>query len=117
MREAANTGDRSLATRITTAPAPRPGGEAPGWGFRDWLAEIADTLAGKALAGLISDHPRLGSLLAGIAQFSPYLWELMRADSARLVRLLQSEPERRFQTIIAETSRAIAATRDEAEVM
>ncbi len=41
----------------------------------------------------------------------------MRADSARLVSILQSEPEHRFQTIVAETSRAIAATRDEAEVM
>ena len=38
-------------------------------------------------------HPPLAKLLGGIAEAAPYLWDLVRADPARFVRLLDSDPD------------------------
>src|SRR5450755_1728588 len=51
----------------------------------DWLAEIADHPAMAALAKLLSDYPAANGLLAGFAHSAPYLWDLVRADPARLL--------------------------------
>src|SRR5262245_14895291 len=98
----------SLAQRVTAAPLL---GVADGACARvdDWLAETAGTPAGKALARLFAAHPVLGALAMGLAEGSPYLWELARAEPERLAGLLESEPERRFDDILTEASRAIAA--------
>ena len=55
--------------------------------------------------------------MTGLADGSPYLWDLARGSPERLVALLEAEPERRFDEILKAARRAIAATRDEAEVM
>ena len=65
----------------------------------DWLAEIADRTAGKTLTQLLAAHPMLDGLIMGLAEGSRYLWELVRADPARLVWLLEGEPELRFIAI------------------
>jgi glutamate-ammonia-ligase adenylyltransferase len=83
----------------------------------DWLAEIADTSAGKTLSRLFAAHPMLDRLIMGLAEGSRYLWELARADPQRLASLLEAEPERRFDDIVADAGGAIAAAHDEAEVM
>ena len=57
----------------------------------DWLAEI-EPAQSAALDALI-DHPHAKNILLGIAEFSPYLFDLIRADAARLVRLLACDPE------------------------
>ena len=49
----------------------------------EWLAGIAATAAGKALESLVAEHPALASVLGGIAEAAPYLWDLVRADPAR----------------------------------
>jgi len=83
----------------------------------EWLAEIADTAAGKSLTEVLATHPVLDGLVMSLAEGSRYLWELARADPERLVLLLQAEPARRFDDILADTKRAITAADDEAEVM
>ena len=83
----------------------------------EWLAEIADTAAGKSLTEVLAAHPVLDGLVMSLAEGSRYLWELARADPERLVLLLQAEPARRFDDILADTKRAITAADDEAEVM
>ena len=83
----------------------------------DWLAEIADTAAGKSLTQLLAAYPMLDGLVMSLAEGSRYLWELARADPERLVLLLQAEPARRFDDILADAKRAITAADDEAEVM
>ena len=83
----------------------------------EWLAEIADTAAGKSLTELLAAHPVLDGLVMSLAEGSRYLWELARADPERLVLLLQAEPARRFDDILADAKRAITAADDEAEVM
>ena len=61
-----------------------------------WLADIADQPAAAALMRLLAEHPAVRELLAGFSGSAPYLWDLVRADPARLATLLQSDPEARF---------------------
>ena len=106
----------SLAQGITTAPQLRAA-DADHARVHHWLAEIAGTPAGKTLAQLFAAHPMLGTLMMGLAEGSPYLWELARADPERLAVLLESEPERRFDDVLADTRRASAATHAQTEAM
>src|SRR3954447_2454915 len=108
--------DLTLARRIAAAPslgdpeAARPRVEG-------WIAEFAETPAGETLKGLLANHPIVGALLAGVAEGSPHLWDMARADPERLVAILQGDPDSRFDAILADATRAIAAAVEEAEVM
>jgi glutamate-ammonia-ligase adenylyltransferase len=104
-----------LARRIAAAPL-HAADTAPAR-VQDWLAEIAGTPAGKTLPRLLAAHPTLNALVTGLAEGSPYLWDLIRGEPERLVALLESEPERRFDDIIAQATREIAITHDQAEAM
>jgi [glutamine synthetase] adenylyltransferase / [glutamine synthetase]-adenylyl-L-tyrosine phosphorylase len=113
---APDTADGTLAQRIAAAPQLHAADEARGR-VDDWLAELAETPAGKALRRLLADHSNAAALVTGLADGSPYLWDLARRSPERLVALLEAEPEHRFDDILEGARRAIAATRDEAEVM
>src|SRR3954453_17567671 len=114
--ERANDQTGPLAQRIKASPHLAAASEARAR-VNDWLADIADRTAGKTLTQLLAAHPMLDGLVMGLAEGSRYLWELGRAAPRRLVWLLEAEPERRFEEILIDTKRAIAAGRDEAEVM
>jgi glutamate-ammonia-ligase adenylyltransferase len=105
-----------LAQRVAAAPL-LAAADAAHARVKEWLTEIAGTPAGETLLRLMAAHPKLGALIAGLAEGSPYLWELFRAEPARLVGLLEAEPARRFDEILAGARLAIAAARDQAEVM
>ncbi len=109
-------GDSSLVRRIAAAPHLQAADESRAR-VNDWRAEIAGVSAGKTLIRLSAAHPRLDALITGLAGGSPYLWDLVRDSPERFVALLEAEPERRFGDMLADAKRAIAATRDEAEVM
>ena len=53
------------------------------------------------------DTPAVAKLIAGIADGSPYLLSLMMRDSARLVRLLDGEPDSTFAGLTAELTAAM----------
>ena len=53
--------------------------------------------------------PALGALMTVLADGSPYLWDLARAEPARLAALLETEPERCFDETLAAAKRATAA--------
>src|SRR5262245_63731366 len=74
---APDTDNGTLAQRIAAAPQLHAA-EAARARVEDWLAEIAETSAGKALRGLLGDHAALAALITGLADGSPYLWELAR---------------------------------------
>ena len=59
--------------------------------FKDWLADLAAEQA-AAIEDLMARFPRARTILLGIAEASPYLFDLVRADGARLARLLACEP-------------------------
>ena len=77
---AAGEGEQVLARRIVTAPQLLAADEAQAR-VKDWLAEIAGTPAGSALAGEIAAHPNVGALIAGLAEGSPHLWDLVARRS------------------------------------
>ncbi len=62
-------------------------------------------------------HPFAKDILAGLAEFSPYLFDLVRADAVRLVRLLECDPDMHLAALIADARGAVLAAADEAEVM
>ena len=70
-----------------------------------------------ALNELTSTHSTLRLMLEGLADGSPFLWELASRDPERLLALLTSEPDRRFETLLVLTDKAVQATSDEAEAM
>src|SRR2546430_779823 len=108
--------EETLAQRIVAAPVLLASDRMQAR-LDDWLADIAGTPAGTILPRLLVEHPRLNALLVGIAEGSPYLWDLARADPARLAVLLESDPDRRLVDILADATRAVGATADDAEAM
>ncbi len=82
-----------------------------------WLASLKSKAAGKALTTLNGDYPLLGPLLGGIAEAAPFLWDLVRADPARFIRLLEHDPDAALAALLAGTQNAAAAARSRDELM
>jgi len=83
----------------------------------DWLLEIIPTAAGGTLKSLLAEFPKAAALLAGLAEYSPYLWGLVTEDPKRLLTLLQCDPEKHFGVLLAKTETGVGATTDQTEVM
>ncbi|MGM4987216.1 bifunctional [glutamine synthetase] adenylyltransferase/[glutamine synthetase]-adenylyl-L-tyrosine phosphorylase [Tardiphaga sp. 841_E9_N1_2] len=84
--------------------------------FGEWLADIAPDDA-AAFRAVTEQFPHARAILLGIAEASPYLFDLIRADSARALRLLHCDPDRHLTTLIAETSANVAAAGGDPDVM
>ena len=61
--------------------------------------------------------PLARAILLGLAEFSPYLFDLIRDDPDRLIRLLRCDPESHLAALIETTSREVLAATTEAELM
>ncbi|WP_375780013.1 bifunctional [glutamine synthetase] adenylyltransferase/[glutamine synthetase]-adenylyl-L-tyrosine phosphorylase [Bradyrhizobium sp. ma5] len=81
----------------------------------DWFAELEP--AQSAALAVLLEHPFARDILRGIVEFSPYLFELARADAARLIRILSCDPESHLANLIETTSRDVLAAGSEADVM
>ena len=105
----------ALGRRLAGAlPRPSPQGRAR---VAEWLSSIRRTVAGKAIASLVEDHARLASLLGGIAETSPYLWDLVRADPARLLRLISGDADLALTALLVTARDTAAAANGTAELM
>src|ERR1700722_3767816 len=82
----------------------------------DWLADLEPALAAATL-DLMTRFPRARSILLGIAEASPYLFDLVRADGGRALRLLECEPDEHLAQLIEATCREVVAASSEAEAM
>jgi glutamate-ammonia-ligase adenylyltransferase len=82
----------------------------------DWLTDLAPEQA-AAVRDLMRRFPLARTILSGIAESSPYLFDLIRADAARLVRLLDCQPELYLPRLIEKTSLGVSAAAGEADVM
>src|SRR6266404_3702823 len=82
----------------------------------DWLTGLAPEQA-AAIDDLIARFPLANTILFGIAEASPYLFDSVRADAARLIRLLDCEPEPHLAQLIEDTCREVSAASNEADVM
>jgi glutamate-ammonia-ligase adenylyltransferase len=82
----------------------------------DWLTDLATDQA-AAVDDLFARFPRVRIILLGIAEASPYLFDLVRADAARALRLLACEPEPHLAGLIETARREVSAAASEADAM
>jgi [glutamine synthetase] adenylyltransferase / [glutamine synthetase]-adenylyl-L-tyrosine phosphorylase len=71
-----------------------------------WLGEIARTADGKAIKQIVAASAKTRDVLAAIAEGSPYLCDLIRAEPARTLDLLGADPDARFAALLADVARA-----------
>ena len=69
------------------------------------------------LEAIFTRYPTVRQLIAGIVEGSPYLWELIRADPARLIATLGTNPEQHLATILSRAFVAVDADQDEDAAM
>jgi len=82
-----------------------------------WLTQIGRSATGKDLKRLIAASPKVEALLAGLADGSPFLWDLATAKPKRLLSVLDSNPDQHLTALLAKSSKAVAAAKDEAAAM
>jgi len=82
----------------------------------EWLAGLPATEA-KPLKARLAAHRTVSTLLESLTESSPYLWELASREPARLLRLLDCDPDRHLAALLADTGSAVAATADETQAM
>ncbi|HEV3500135.1 MAG TPA: bifunctional [glutamine synthetase] adenylyltransferase/[glutamine synthetase]-adenylyl-L-tyrosine phosphorylase [Bradyrhizobium sp.] len=81
-----------------------------------WQTGLAAEQA-AAIDGLTTRFPLAKTILLGIAEASPYLFDAVRADAARLIRLLECEPGPHLAELIETTCREVSAASSEVDVM
>jgi [glutamine synthetase] adenylyltransferase / [glutamine synthetase]-adenylyl-L-tyrosine phosphorylase len=111
----ANVQSISLAAAFAAAPCLSAPDQAAGR-LSDWLSDIAPSQAAEFEA-LFAHFPRARQILTSLAEASPYLFELIRSDAGRALRILQDEPDRHLHQLIERTRLRVWATSSEAEVM
>src|SRR6266849_5423114 len=82
----------------------------------DWLTDLPPEQA-AAIDDLVIRFPPARTCLLGIAESSLYLFDLVRADAVRLIRLLESDPETYLPQLIEKTCLGVVAAAGEADVM
>jgi len=107
-----DTTPATLADRVATAPRLRDP-EAARQRVDEWLAEILQTQAGATLTRTLAAYPNVRALLTGLADGSPYLWDLARADPERLVAVLDADPDCRLNALIAGATDEAAASEED----
>jgi [glutamine synthetase] adenylyltransferase / [glutamine synthetase]-adenylyl-L-tyrosine phosphorylase len=98
------------------ATLPNPTAEA-GARVMAWLAELRPRSVGRSLANLTHGNPSLARVLGGIAEAAPYLWNVIGAKPARLLRLVGADPAQSLTALIRKTKAAAAGTRSQPELM
>src|SRR5215475_8877386 len=104
-----------LADRIASAP-PLSDKKSARARVAGWFSELSPKDA-KPIEILLRDKPVIRTLLEGLAESSPYLWDLASREPERLLRLLQADPDSHFRALLSEGVRAVATCKDELEAM
>jgi glutamate-ammonia-ligase adenylyltransferase len=81
-----------------------------------WLGEIASDHA-LSIGELLAASPSAKTIFASIAEASPYLFDLITADAARTLRLLECDPDKHIVTLIEGTLASLKEVDSEADVM
>jgi glutamate-ammonia-ligase adenylyltransferase len=112
--KSADTKGAMLAERIAIAPQ-FIDAKAARARLADWLSGL--TSAEKPLKALLAKNPTVRALLESLAESSPFLWDLASRDPKRLLRLLQTDPDRHLASSLIAYGRDIASSKDEVEAM
>jgi glutamate-ammonia-ligase adenylyltransferase len=111
-----HTLDKAALVRRMAAALPRASRQGRAR-VAEWLSSIARTAAGKAIGSLVAEYPPLARVVGGIADSSPYLWDLIRADPARFLRLLRSDADATLTALLAAAREDAAAAKGSAALM
>src|SRR3984893_12434305 len=107
---------KSCGLRQRIAAAPQLGAPAATCRQVDrWLHDAGRTSAGKVLRQTLAKNPAAMRLIEGIFEGSPFLWQLATEDPARLLRILDGDPDIHFSALLSDAAAAVAAAKDEAE--
>ncbi len=106
---------QTLAGRIARAPY-LTDKEAARARVAEWRSGLTADV-GKPLAALLAASSTVTILLESLSESSPFLWELASREPERLLRLLSTDPDAHFASLLSESGRAAAAATDEAEAM
>jgi glutamate-ammonia-ligase adenylyltransferase len=111
----ADVGSTSLAARFVGGPhlsVPEKAKQR----LSDWLTNLApDQAAG--FEDLFARFPHAEEIFTGIAEASPYLFDLVRSDAARSLRILLCEPDRHLARLFEETRQSVWTASNEAHAM
>jgi glutamate-ammonia-ligase adenylyltransferase len=108
-------GRPTLAARFVAGPKLSAASEAERR-LADWLGDCPPEAA-NALRDIVASFPYAKAILEGVAEASPYLFDLMRADAGRAVRLFQCDPDDHLAALIGKTVADVAAAASEADIM
>src|SRR5438045_3691463 len=104
-----------LAARFVAGPA-SPAPDAAREQVLLWLTD-AGSAQRDAIAATLEQSPTARAIVEGIAEASPYLFDLLRADAVRAHRVLICDPDRHLADLIGNVASAPAVAADEAELM
>ena len=104
-----------LAARLVDGPRLSDSAEAERR-LDGWLADLESEQA-SAIRRLTAQYPLAHRILLGIAEASPYLFDLMRADATRFLVLLGCDPDQHLADLIERTCREVSAVATEADAM
>ena len=107
--------DHCLAARLVEGPYVSAPNEAR-QRVADWLDDL-EPMQSTAIREFAARFLLVDAILLGIAEASPYLFDLVRADGARVIRLLECEPEPYLAEFIETTRRDVLAASSEADAM
>ncbi|RDV02121.1 bifunctional [glutamine synthetase] adenylyltransferase/[glutamine synthetase]-adenylyl-L-tyrosine phosphorylase [Undibacter mobilis] len=82
----------------------------------EWLSSLAAVDA-QAIRAVFAAHRLVGTLIESLAESSPFLWDLITSDAARLLALLQAEPEGHLAALLERCGQEAAQTDDLATAM
>jgi glutamate-ammonia-ligase adenylyltransferase len=105
----------TLAARFVTGPqlfAPAEARER----VAGWLADI-DPAQAESLRAILDRYPHAKAIFEGIAEASPYLFDLLRFDPSRSAQLLSCDPDACLEELIARARAGVAASDNDADVM
>jgi glutamate-ammonia-ligase adenylyltransferase len=111
----ADVGSTSLAARFVEGPNlsfPEKAKQR----LSDWLTDLAPGQTAE-FEGLFARFPHTEDIFASIAEASPFLFDLVRSDAARALRILQGEPDRDLARLIEETRQSVWTASNEAQAM
>ena len=114
LTRAGNAEDHRLAARFAAAPHVSAS-HNPEQRLKDWLAELEPEHRLRSTNG--SPVRMRRTSCSGSREFSPYLFDLIRADAARLIRVLACDPESHLTSLIESTSQSVFTADAEADVM
>src|SRR5579871_554576 len=107
----ANGEPASLAECFVTAPHLADPDKASRR-LSEWLSDIAPAKA-AGFAELFARFPLARQIFTSLAEASPFLFELIRSDAGRALRILQSEPDRHLSDLIEQTRQQVWASSSE----